>query len=211
MISGIYKIINTQSAKYYVGSAVDLRRRWNEHRSQLTNGTHHNKYLQRAWDKDGCQTFEFVVVEYVVTKNLVTVEQQYLDAAFASGKQYNLCPAARSSLGVVVSNKTKQKMSNALKGNKRALGYKHTAESKAKIADASRGKQYVKGNTFRKGKHHSAETKQKLSALRRRCTLEQATSIRKKILNGERQNLIANEYGISTATIYRIIRKQAGY
>jgi group I intron endonuclease len=211
MKSGIYNIVNTKSTKYYVGSTIDLRQRWNEHRSQLSKGVHHNKYLQRAWDKDGYDAFVFVVVEYVAKNKLIVVEQSYLDAAFSSGKQYNLCTTAGNSLGMKHSFETKNKMSNAHKGNQCALGYKHTSETKLRIGAVSKGKQYVKGNTFRKGKHHTLETKQRLSELKRRFTSEEANNIRKRILNGEKQTLLANEYKISRGTIYRIINKQGGY
>jgi len=34
-VQGIYKIINKNNGKYYVGSSVDIKERWNEHRRNL--------------------------------------------------------------------------------------------------------------------------------------------------------------------------------
>lgn len=79
MKSGIYKITNTVNGKFYIGSAVDFKRRWNVHRCQLRQGRHHSPHLQRAWDKLGENAFEFSVIECVEKDSLLQVEQQYLD------------------------------------------------------------------------------------------------------------------------------------
>ena len=52
--------------------------------------------------------------------------------------------------GKLISEETKKKLSEANKGNKRALGYHHTDETRKKIREA------------RKGKHRSDETKKKI-------------------------------------------------
>ncbi len=63
MARGIYKIINVINNKFYVGSAVDLKRRKTRHFSELRTGKHNNRHLQAAWVKYGEQAFVFVVVE----------------------------------------------------------------------------------------------------------------------------------------------------
>jgi group I intron endonuclease len=63
MARGIYKIINAINNKFYVGSAVDLKRRKTRHFSELRNGRHNNRHLQAAWGKYGEQAFVFVVIE----------------------------------------------------------------------------------------------------------------------------------------------------
>jgi group I intron endonuclease len=63
MARGIYKIINIVNNKFYVGSAVDLKRRKTRHFSELRTGKHNNHHLQAAWVKYGEQSFVFVVVE----------------------------------------------------------------------------------------------------------------------------------------------------
>jgi group I intron endonuclease len=52
--SGIYQIKNLVSGKLYVGSAVNIARRWNGHVSDLNAQKHRNQILQRSWDKYGC-------------------------------------------------------------------------------------------------------------------------------------------------------------
>ena len=63
MARGIYKIINVVNNKFYVGSAVDFKRRKTRHFSELRTGKHNNAKLQAAWRKYGEQAFVFVVVE----------------------------------------------------------------------------------------------------------------------------------------------------
>lgn len=50
-LSGIYQIRNTFNNKKYIGSSVNLRRRYREHFNTLINGTHYNSKIQRAFNK----------------------------------------------------------------------------------------------------------------------------------------------------------------
>lgn len=49
MASGIYKI--KIGHKKYVGQAVNIDARWQQHRRQLERGQHHNQELQRYYDR----------------------------------------------------------------------------------------------------------------------------------------------------------------
>lgn len=51
--SGIYRIVNLANDKFYIGSAVNLERRWYMHRNRLNAGKHRNAHLQAAWSKYG--------------------------------------------------------------------------------------------------------------------------------------------------------------
>lgn len=55
--SGIYEIVNLVNKKRYVGSAINLRVRWRQHRSALIRGDHANTLLRRAWNKHGEANF----------------------------------------------------------------------------------------------------------------------------------------------------------
>lgn len=65
ILCGIYRIRNTLNEKVYVGSAVDIRKRWQGHKSHLDEGVHHCRYLQRAWLKHGEIAFVFEFIEAV--------------------------------------------------------------------------------------------------------------------------------------------------
>jgi group I intron endonuclease len=76
-ISGIYKIVNIKNDKFYIGSAVDINRRWKCHRRCLKNGNHENIHLQRAYNKYGEESFVYEIVEK--TPDILLREQHYLD------------------------------------------------------------------------------------------------------------------------------------
>lgn len=118
-ISGIYCIRNIASHKCYVGSAVNIKRRWQEHRAYLKGGYHHSRHLQRAWDLHGAENFSFEVVEIVENNSdLVEREQHWIDLLQAFGKQgYNVSPMARSSLGSKRSDATRRKISESKLGS----------------------------------------------------------------------------------------------
>lgn len=61
-IPGIYLITNTVTGTVYVGQAVNIRKRWEVHRSTLAAGKHGNRYLQRAWTKYGADAFQFSIL-----------------------------------------------------------------------------------------------------------------------------------------------------
>ena len=50
-ICGIYKITNKINNKKYIGQSIHVKERIAEHKNQLKNNTHHNQYLQNAYNK----------------------------------------------------------------------------------------------------------------------------------------------------------------
>ena len=91
MARGIYKIINVINNKFYVGSAVDLKRRKTQHFSELRTSKHNNRHLQAAWDKYGEQAFIFVVVEELAADvDLLAAENVWLKAHVGQEYCYNL-------------------------------------------------------------------------------------------------------------------------
>lgn len=117
IISGIYKITCLSNQKYYIGSAVNCNRRFNEHRNRLQKNKHSNIYLQYAWNKYGSEMFVFEILEVCNKENLLSIEQKYLNTFFDQGNVcMNLCPNAQNKLGTKQSSQTKQKISVAHQG-----------------------------------------------------------------------------------------------
>lgn len=58
------------------------------------------------------------------------------------------------------------------------------------------------------GKHHTEETKRKLSQQRGKVSKEQILEIKQRRKNGEKQNKLAAEFGISVASMSRIINNK---
>ena len=114
-LSGIYAIHNSVNGKCYVGSAVNLDRRWTLHRHHLNTGRHHSSKLQRAWRKHGADAFSFEVLERCDVPKLAEREQFSMDNLNAVSSGYNVQPRARTCLGQRRSAAFKRKMSDIAK------------------------------------------------------------------------------------------------
>jgi group I intron endonuclease len=101
--SGIYQILCVPTGKVYIGSAVNLKQRWIDHRKTLRGNTHTNRHLQNAWNKHSESAFVFAVLEYVTDKDrLLEREQAWMDATgcYDSGIGFNISPTAGSNKDV---------------------------------------------------------------------------------------------------------------
>lgn len=133
-MGAIYKILNICNNDFYIGSAIDYRRRLREHKSMLNKNKHHCKYLQNAVNKYGIENFVMVKVEdNIANTSLINIEQFYIDNL---NPKYNSNPVAGSSLGFKHSNETKIKISKSRLGNKWGVGKIWTEESKSKLREA---------------------------------------------------------------------------
>lgn len=96
--SGIYQIRCIPTGKIYVGSAVNLQKRWTQHRSALRHNRHGNKMLQNAWNKYGEYNFDFTLLEFVDKSNLIHKEQEWMDRTDCANRQvgFNIFDAAGS-------------------------------------------------------------------------------------------------------------------
>jgi group I intron endonuclease len=77
--AGVYQIRCKSNGKIYIGSAVDLHNRFEQHKRGLRRGSHPNTHLQAAWDKYDEKNFEFTVLEITERSNLLQTEQHWLD------------------------------------------------------------------------------------------------------------------------------------
>lgn len=148
-------IINTVNSKVYIGQASDLAKRKRNHFSALRLGKHCNKHLQAAYNQYGEEAFVFEVIQEFfaaidkqdLVKNLIQLEQYWIDYYQSTNPEYgyNMCPSAGS-----------------------MFGYKHSAETRAKVSAAGRGRisspdTRAKISVAHKGKKLSAAHKANLS------------------------------------------------
>ena len=80
----IYRIVNFVTGDFYIGSCVAPWERSQRHRTQLKQGKHGNRILQRAFDKYGIASFQFEIlrsfpIEDVPRDVLYRLEQDYID------------------------------------------------------------------------------------------------------------------------------------
>lgn len=175
----IYKIINIQNAKFYVGSSTILAARWRKHTRDLRANKHHCPHLQSAWNKHGEDSFVFRVVEVVDSvEQLQAAEQRWLNAHHGQPNCYNFAKYVdNSSRGVARAESHKQALSAALtefyKNNAHpALGRQHSETSKELMRQNRAGKPVAESTKellrqANLGKTASADTRAKLSAQRK--------------------------------------------
>jgi group I intron endonuclease len=177
---GIYEIINKVNGKRYVGSSINIRRRWNEHKSELSLKCHSNSHLQNSWNKYGEDAFSFEVLIYTEPEEALRLENLLLK----SGKyEYNLAKDATAPmLGKHHTKKAKERISRAMSGENHPMwGRHHSEKTKRKISknhpDISGknnpcygrvGKNHpmygkVGKDSPRYGIHHTEETQEKIS------------------------------------------------
>jgi group I intron endonuclease len=122
MKTGVYKITNNKTKKIYIGSSINILRRWVEHKSELNKNTHKNDKLQKSWNKYGDENFTFTIIEECEKELLLIREQFYLDELLKSSDSditffkkngYNILPKAGNTLGYKFSDYSKNKMSKA--------------------------------------------------------------------------------------------------
>jgi len=256
----IYKLRNVVNQKFYVGSAVDTRTRFRQHRRLLRGNKHHCKHLQAAWNKYGEDAFKFEIVEQVASREaLEAAEDVWLKAHVGKPYCYNwgrsarapwrgtkgsgLSPLTGTSISqerkdrlreatleqwknsdprtgrkhseearakirermqkaisegrggcFIPSEETRQKMSEALKGNQNAKGYKRTEAQKEAI------RQRTLGNKNFLGKSHSEESKAKMGQAVRMISPEG------EFVVYPRTTAIKERFGIFLPTIQRSVR-----
>jgi group I intron endonuclease len=209
--AGIYEIRNRDNGHFYVGSAGNLSKRWRDHRDKLRKGTHANPHLQAAWVLYGERAFEFVVLELVAANGqmLMDAEQRWLDSTRAAYRSdcYNILPNAWNALGVKRSDATKARIAEAARGRTPSL------EAREKMRRAKLGKKW------------SPESRAKVSATRtgrrlgprpdawksqfRKLTPEQVKELWDLRRDGWHITGLVSHFGISPSTVGRILRRES--
>ena len=136
----IYLWRDKKSGKIYIGSAVDLSKRMHSYYSTAKLKKLDN-IICRSLLHHGHEAFSLTIIEYIYISNLTKEDARKL---ILEREQYYL--------------DLLQPDYNILKIAGNSLGYKHTADSLAKMSEAQKGKNHP----FH-GKSHSEETKAKLS------------------------------------------------
>lgn len=167
-MSGVYKIQSViKSSRFYIGSSVNITRRWKHHISRLKLNKHENNKLQRHFNKYGESDLQFSILIECDRKDLIRNEQYFIDKL---NPYFNILKIAYSALGFKHSKKTieKQKkikisdehkaiLREKLKGNKNSVGIKRTDAQKQHLRELHMG-----DKNPQYGKHRSDETKKKM-------------------------------------------------
>lgn len=162
-LCGIYSITNIIDGKRLIGQTVHIKRRWNQHKSDLQKQQHGNPHLQNAYNKYGKDNFIFEILLLCKKEELSAEEirliKEYKTINTLFG--YNCSTGGESPL---FSDETKQKMRAV------HLGKKLSEETKRKLSIAHKGIKFSdehkrKMSERMTGTKLSEETKRKLSII----------------------------------------------
>ena len=209
---GIYCIENVINHKKYIGQSVHIQRRWYEHKYELNKNVHDNNYLQKAWNKYGCDNFKFYIIEICDEKDLNDKENYYISLYNTMDDKYgyNLKIDGANRL---ISESTREKLIQAARKkrpNKDIFGSKNPMFGKHLSEDAKN-----KIRESRVGTKASDETKSKLSEMRSgtnnpRCVSVYCPELNETFWGAKEAEL---KYGVNRNKISECIngkRKHAG-
>lgn len=89
IISGVYKITNTVTKDFYIGSSKNVKHRWADHLYPSTWKNNPNKQLYKDMQKYGVDSFEFQVITEVKPESLKEIEQQLIETLKPAYNKYN--------------------------------------------------------------------------------------------------------------------------
>lgn len=172
----VYLRTNTVNGKQYVGQTNNFKQR--EYNWYNTNWSYAGRLINNARKKYGVENWDTEILKECDTLDEANKWEMYyidkLNTKVPNG--YNLTDGGEGSIGYIVSEETRKKLSEKMSGEKNPFYGKHhsedtieklknriiTDEWRKKISEAASGR--VSPN---KGKHLSDETKKKLSEARK--------------------------------------------
>lgn len=172
--SGVYEIVNTVNGKRYIGSSVEIYRRFRYHKNLLRNGLHTNIHLQRAWNLDGESAFAFNLLLLCDKNMTLFYEQICIDGLRC---EYNISKSTTATmLGISPSEATRQKLRMV------HLGKPKSEEARRKMSEA--------------GKNRSEEHRRKLSEWQKGRTLSEE---RRRVLSEAHKGIPSPKKGKPSA------------
>lgn len=115
--SGIYLIRNLINGKVYIGKAKCIYKRIKQHVTSLNKKvrSHENDHLINSWYKYGRNSFEYVVLEYLLLNENLISEREifYIDKYKSLNPKKGYNKRYDSSTGLIVSEETRLKLKNS--------------------------------------------------------------------------------------------------
>lgn len=163
-ISGIYKIQSLSNPqRIYIGSAMDIYKRWEQHLFHLSKNKHHSQKLQRHFNKYGKNDLVFSIVIGCDKADLITTEQYFIDSLHP---YFNGRLKAFNNGGFNQTREAKRKISESKRGKKHHYFGKHRSEeTRKKISESKKGI----SATWNIGRVWTEEAKKKMSECKTGC------------------------------------------
>ena len=87
----IYGIQDMKTSKWYIGSCIDMKDRFERHRYYLRHNIHHSPKLQRAYNRDGEDSFNVQVLHFLQdNEDRFIIEEQYIKKYNSVHNGYNI-------------------------------------------------------------------------------------------------------------------------
>jgi group I intron endonuclease len=231
----IYLITNVVNGKKYIGqTTATCKRRYNAHK-RAAFSCQSQLPLHRAMRKYSINNFSVEMIEKCNSiESLNAAESKWIAKLETFGPGGYNCTTGGE--GFIVSDETKQKISNARAGvelseehckaisasmkgeNNPFYGRTHSEETIIKIKETLVGKMDGEKNPFY-GKQHSEESRRKISTSlvgtqvgekhsRAKLTEKDVLEIRAAVQRGISRSALAKQYNVGVTAIDKIVRKQ---
>lgn len=200
LIPGIYKIESKiHPDRTYIGSAVDILKRWNHHIEDLIKNKHGNNKLQNHFNKYGRDDLMFAVLHCCPKEELINAEQFFIDSY---NPFFNIAKIAGSSLGVKHSEEVRKRNGDARRGKKLGpaseerkrkirewnIGRKMKPEDKKKMSIARKGK-----SPWNKGTHGLYTEEYRAKLREKRKTFRHTEESKRKISESQKGHIAYNK------------------
>ena len=120
-VSGVYKITNTATGDFYIGSSKNVKRRWKDHKCPSTWNERPNNPMYQDMKRYGLDYFVFEILEEVEPKQLKETEQQFIETlkpTYNSNRANGFDVERRKKYRKEYNKSEKSKMSNKKSRNK---------------------------------------------------------------------------------------------
>ncbi len=187
---GIYKIISPTN-KVYVGQSVDIERRFNSYKKLQCKG---QPKLENSFKKYGVENHKFLILVECSIENLNSVEREMQEKYNVNSKNGLNCILTKTEdISGILSDETKQKMSEAKKGKIFSAEHKlklSEAWKKRIVSDETKNKMSVAN----KGKKLSKETRLKMSEIKKGKIFSNETKLKMAESQKGNQNAKKSKY-----------------
>ena len=146
IISGIYKITNTITGDFYIGSSKNVKRRWASHKCKSSWNNCPNNPMYLDFQKYGVDKFEFQILAEIEIDYLKEMEQQFIETLQPT---YNRCNAKGLNIERCKESKKKYEKTDKRKKAKKEYqrGYQRGYHKSDKYKEYQKG--YQKSDKYK--------------------------------------------------------------
>jgi group I intron endonuclease len=223
--AGVYAIRNSINGKTYVGTSLNIPRRWREHRKHLRDRNHINAHLQAAWNQYGEGAFVFSVLAVVANADELSAGEAHWISLLQTAdpdKGYNLRLDPCTNRGLSANAGEKNNHSRLASAQVIEIRRRLLAGERQRTIAAQFGVAEKTVNSIRLGQswRHVTELRDEVTALptsggprnnrgvrnpKARLTEADVVQIRALLAAGQlAQAEIARQFGVVKQTIWRI-------